>query len=74
MHGRLGLGDIIHTHTFTAVPTLVAKQVIAGSGHTMVLTEDGTVYGCGDNDSGQLGLPDDRETDTFTAVPPLTAP
>ena len=37
--GQLGLGDTTSRNTFTAVPALpdgkVAKQVIAGDGHTM---------------------------------------
>ncbi|MEC8263814.1 MAG: chromosome condensation regulator, partial [Pseudomonadota bacterium] len=70
-----GLGDNNRRHTFTAVPPLpdgkVAKQVVAGNGHTMILAEDGTVFACGSNESGQLGLGDVEDRDTFTAVPPL---
>ena len=46
--GQLGLGDTTHPNTFTAVPPLpdgkVAKQVVAGSNHTTILAEDGTVF------------------------------
>ena len=46
-YGQLGLGDDEDRNTFTAVPALpdgkVAKQVVAGGGHTMILAEDGTV-------------------------------
>ena len=73
--GQLGLGDTTHRNTFTAVPALpdgkVAKQVIAGRCHTMILTEDGTVFACGANDYGQLGLGDTTDRNTFTAVPAL---
>merc|ERR1711965_444800 len=75
--GQLGLGDTTQRNTFTAVPALpdgkVAKQVIAGECHTMILAEDGTMFACGNNDCGQLGLGagDDDERDTFTAVPAL---
>ena len=46
--GQLGLGDTTNRSTFTAVPALpdgkVAKQVVAGWAHTMILAEDGTVF------------------------------
>ena len=74
-NGLLGLGDNTNRNTFTAVPALpdgkVAKQVIAGSAHTMILAEDGTVFACGFNDHGQLGLGDATNRNTFTAVPAL---
>ena len=74
-HGQLGLGDTTHRNTFTKVPALpegeVAKQVVAGLEHTMILAEDGTVFACGHNLYGQLGLGDDESLNTFTAVPPF---
>ena len=73
--GQLGLGDYDERHTFTAVPALpegkVAKQVVAGHSHTVILAEDGTVFACGWNDEGQLGLGDTTNRNTFTAVPAL---
>ena len=36
----------------------VAKQVVAGGCHTMILAEDGTVFACGSNGDGKLGLGD----------------
>ena len=73
--GQLGLGDNTRRNTFTAVPALpdgkVAKQVIAGSNHTMILAEDGTVFACGCNTYGQLGLGDTTDRNTFTAVSAL---
>ena len=73
--GQLGLGDEESRNTFTAVPALpdgkVAKQVVAGSHHTMILAEDGTVFACGYNDLGQLGMGDATNRNTFTAVPAL---
>merc|ERR1711965_172237 len=72
-HGQLGLGDTTDRNTFTAVPALpdgkVAKQVIAGSGHTMILAEDVTVSACGINSHGQLGLGDTTNRNSFTVVP-----
>jgi alpha-tubulin suppressor-like RCC1 family protein len=73
--GQLGLGDDDDRNTFTAVSPLpddkVAKQVVADSGHTMILAEDGTVFACGKNIFGQLGLGNIDDRNTFTAVPPL---
>jgi alpha-tubulin suppressor-like RCC1 family protein len=74
-NGQLGLGDTAYRNTFTAVPALpdgkVAKQVVAGRYHTMILAEDGTVFACGYNFYGQLGLGDTTDRNTFTAVPAL---
>jgi alpha-tubulin suppressor-like RCC1 family protein len=72
--GQLGLGDDDNRNTFTAVPLpngKVAKQVVAGEAHTMILAEDGTVFACGFNASGKLGLGDKEIINTLTAVPPL---
>ena len=63
--GRLGVGD---TET-RVVPTLVqgglqgrkVLQVSAGAVHTVCVTEDGSVFAFGCNDSGQLGV-GDRQT------------
>lgn len=33
-----------------------AVQISAGSGHTMILMDDGTLWACGNNSSGQLGV------------------
>jgi len=74
-YGQLGLGDTTHRNTFTAVPALpdgkVAKRVVVGGHHTMILAEDGTVFACGYNNKGQLGLGDTTNRNTFTAVPAL---
>ena len=74
-YGQLGQGDTTSRSSFRPVPALpdgvVIKQLIAGSGHTIILAEDGTVFACGWNPSGQLGLGDTTSRNTFTAVPPL---
>jgi alpha-tubulin suppressor-like RCC1 family protein len=73
--GQLGLGHTNKWNTFTAVAPLpkgkVAKEVVAGGFHTMILAEDGTVFACGDNGNGQLGLGDYVDRNTFTTVPTL---
>jgi len=47
--------------TKTTVTTLSSpiKQLAAGFYHSLALTEDGTLYGWGDNSYGQIGLSDD---------------
>jgi alpha-tubulin suppressor-like RCC1 family protein len=74
-YGQLGLGDESKKNTFTEVPLLpdnkVAKKVVAGLYHTMILTEDGEVFACGENKEGQLGLGDNVDRNTFEKVPPL---
>lgn len=38
------------------------KQIAAGDRHTLVLTESGEVFACGDNSDGQCGGEEDRLT------------
>ena len=76
---QLGLGasaEITPRFTFTAVPALphgrVAKDVVPGGWHTMVLADDGTVFAVGRGGHGQLGLNDTTANcKSFTAVPPF---
>jgi alpha-tubulin suppressor-like RCC1 family protein len=71
-YGQLGLGDRNNRNTFTKVnvsntrceqslypwrifgPNVVS--VTCGGYHTMILTKNGELYACGDNQYGQLGL------------------
>jgi len=58
-YGQLGNGTTSYsTTTLTAMtmPTGTAVAVACGSNYTIVLMQDGTVYGCGYNGDGQLGL------------------
>ena len=67
-NGQLGLGDT----TNRTVPTLIPqssfdnkkiKDVISSNTYTTIfLTEDGNVYGCGQNNYGELGLGDRNRT------------
>jgi len=63
-NGELGLGN---TETDPLTPTLLdttpfntltISAIACGTNHTIFLTNDGEVYGCGVNDLGQLGLGD----------------
>eukprot|EP00639_Heterosigma_akashiwo_P016685 CAMPEP_0206393448 /NCGR_PEP_ID=MMETSP0294-20121207/20727_1 /ASSEMBLY_ACC=CAM_ASM_000327 /TAXON_ID=39354 /ORGANISM="Heterosigma akashiwo, Strain CCMP2393" /LENGTH=253 /DNA_ID=CAMNT_0053847053 /DNA_START=168 /DNA_END=925 /DNA_ORIENTATION=- len=56
--GQLGLGDTNDQDAPAAVDALRGKdvrQVACGSGHTVVLTEEGAVYTWGRGDDGRLG-------------------
>lgn len=60
IHGELGLGGIEEEQIFTPKElswSIVNKviNVACGATHTLVVTSDGEVYSCGNNDSGQLG-------------------
>ena len=69
-YGQLGLGDSNNKYTFTEVTTNTddIKSVYCGSYHTLILKNDGTLWGCGNNDYGQLGLGDTTNRYTFTQV------
>jgi len=52
--GSVGAGD---KSLLTSVPfDHAVREVILGGDHTLFLTEDGTLYGCGENSAGQLGI------------------
>jgi len=64
-YGQLGIGDTTSTNLLTQMKspdgTGVVTNVRAISGSsdsTLVLMNDGTVYGCGDNTFGELGIGD----------------
>ena len=67
---QLGLGDTAHRYTFTQVTTNAddIKSVYCGGYHTLILKNDGTLWGCGDNSYGQLGLGDTANRNTFTQI------
>ena len=69
-HGQLGLGDTTDRNVFTQI-TINSdniKSIYCGYLHTIVLKNDGTLWGCGKNDYGQLGLGDKTNRTTFTQI------
>ena len=69
-NGELGLGDTNYRNIFTEIITNTddVKQVYCGFDHTLILKNDGTLWGCGYNSSGQLGLEDKTNRYTFTEI------
>ena len=68
--GGLGLGDTTNRNTFTQAITNVnnIKEIYCGRSHTIILKNDGTLWGTGWNDVGQLGLGDYTNRSTFTQI------
>ena len=72
--GELGLGNqsgIINTFSASiGAGASDVTKVSAGSGHTMILKDDGSVWGCGSNGFGELGLGygNDNIVTSFTAA------
>ena len=58
--GRLGLGDINNRNTFTQVTTNAddIKKIYCGYYHTLILKNDGTLWGCGRNKIGRAACGD----------------
>ena len=69
-YGQLGLGDTTNKITLTQITTNAdnIKKVYCGYHHTIVLKNDGTLWGCGLNDYGQLGLGNTTNRTTFTQI------
>ena len=68
--GQLGLGNTTYRNTFTQITTNVdnIKEVYCGFNHTLILKNDNTLWGCGQNKYGQLGLGDESNRTTFTQI------
>ena len=69
-HGRLGLGDDTYRYSFTQITTNAdnIKSVYCGAARTLILKNDGTLWGAGYNGEGQLGLGDTYDRYTFTQI------
>lgn len=60
LHGELGLGGIEDENILTPCELNFHKatqieQIACGENYTVIITQDGQVYSCGNNDYGQLG-------------------
>ena len=66
----MGLGDTARRYTFTQITTNFdnIKEICCGWCHTLILKNDGTLWGCGANGSGQLGLGDTTNRNIFTQI------
>jgi alpha-tubulin suppressor-like RCC1 family protein len=66
--GQLGLGDNSQRTSFTQVTTNVSnvKKITCGYSCTIMLKDDGTLWGTGDGVYGQLGLGTDVDKNVFT--------
>ncbi|RLU20163.1 hypothetical protein DMN91_006770 [Ooceraea biroi] len=80
IHGELGLGGIEAENIFMPravefTETENIEQISCGENHTVIVTKDGRVYSCGNNDYGQLGHEKTRKrfrlnsTDSIERVP-----
>ena len=69
-HGQLGLGDTTYRATFTQVIANVddIKSVYCGYCHTIILKNNGTLWGCGYNGNGEFGLGNINSRTTFTQI------
>ena len=69
-YGELGLGDTTDRKIFTQVTTNAdnIKEVQCGGSYTIILKNDGTLWGCGYNGNGELGLGDTTNKNTFTQI------
>lgn len=71
-HGKLGLGHIRNVHEAYEVKGVnePVACVVTGCSHTLVLTNNGKVYGAGNNSYNQLGLPKTTgESHIFIEIP-----
>ena len=58
-YGQLGLGHTNNQPTLQCLKLPKDKKAVdiaAAQNHTLILSKDGSVYGCGNNEYGQLGL------------------
>ncbi|KAK7861893.1 hypothetical protein R5R35_010793 [Gryllus longicercus] len=57
--GQLGVGDQNRRDVPTVIEALESKNIVGagcGRNHTLILSDDGTVYACGENKMGQCGI------------------
>ena len=71
-NGQLGLGHNLDVNTFTEINLPIGKtpyQVSCGVSFTIILMDDGTLYGSGNNSDGQLGLGNNDDVNIFNEIP-----
>ena len=69
-HGQLGLGNTTNRKTFTQATANIddIKEIYCCYQHALILKNDGTLLGCGNNGNNQLGLGDTTNRTTFTQI------
>ena len=72
--GQLGLGDTTDRTTFTQVTTNInndVKQIFSGGLGSFILKNDGSFYGCGNNEFYELGFSNTNNTivSSMTLIP-----
>jgi len=71
-YGQLSLGDNENRNTLVQIPipqNKVVDKVYASRRNTSLMMTDGTLWVCGQNNSGQLGQGHTDHLDTFTLLP-----
>jgi len=69
--GQLGIGNTTNQTSFTSITNNTGKTPVdieTGWYHTLVLMNDGTIYGCGWNNVGQLGDGTNTNRNTLTQM------
>ena len=69
-YGQLGLGDTNNRATFTIISVNAdnVKSIYCGEDCTLMLKNDGTLWGTGYNNNGKLGLGNTTNRYTFTKI------
>jgi len=76
-YGQLGLGNTNNKLTFNLInPDISGNiiKVVTGNSHSLVLLDNGDVYGCGLNNYGQLGILNDLNYNYKTSFVKITNP
>ena len=70
LNGKLGLGDTTSRTVFIiiGINTNDIKAVYCGYGYTIILKNDSTLWGCGDNNENQFGLGNTPSDLIFTQI------